>query len=857
VKIRELSLKKDVLQPGEPVEGAVAIEGADPAETLSLTVTCRDNWGRLLAETQPAVRGALKISFELKPLRPLTAEHVIEATLMRTNEVLARTEKTFYVPGVFQKKQPFQFLVWAGAYVPTFAYPDQLVVARNLGFDICFSGTNFDLAEHTRYQPEANLRLGLMSLNRVVVHDHSLPAKYQKTRDQSLLVRNPCLSDPEYRHKITENLKANAALTAGYGALTYMLGDEMSLTTEGGNSPLDICFSKYCLAGFRGDLQKRFGAIGNLNQAWHSSYRSFDEIVPLTWEEAAEKKDYAPWLAHRDYMETVYADMFRWTAEAVKSGNPAGLIGESGIESKVSAYGGYDWAKRMKIEKAVCFYGLGDIPISFADRSTTLLGSWSGYMSREAEQQFLLWRALLHGQNTLGYWYLPLLVKPDLSLTPGGEFTRPYLKEIKEGIGDALGRSEFRYSPIAIHYSQRSCHLSFLLKQRSEADTYRAYVENLDRWNAGLRAAGYIPRFVSPEQIETGGLSKMGYRTLILPLAWILSDREAEQIRAFVDGGGLVIADAQTGLYDEFGRERPQGALDGIFGLKRKNSRITPEVAEFTAGTTSFSSQFSERGVETTGEPVARGKAKTTVFGGISIGGRDESAPTPSVARSGRGKALYLAGAKIDFGRIPNFLGDFLESAGITPPAKVSGSDGLRLPVEIGHFRETGVDYIGILCLPENVPGVNIQTISMKELAKKSAPVTISFREEGRIYEVRGKKYLGQGRSVSDEITPGVVKLYAVIKEEPGLALSLQPIDKPGLAVPFVVRSRGKGKYPAFLSVREPNGSLVPYLSRALSVSGELRDVIPLALNSPRGTWRVLVTDVITGKESSATFVVQ
>ena len=56
-------------------------------------------------------------------------------------------------------------------------------------------------------------------------------------------------------------------------------------------------------------------------------------------------------------------------------------------------------------------------------------------------------------------------------------------------------------------------------------------------------------RFVATPQVEAGALQ--GKRVFVLPYSTALSDREAAEIRRFVEAGGVLLADGATGLFDE------------------------------------------------------------------------------------------------------------------------------------------------------------------------------------------------------------------------------------------------------------------------------------------------------------------
>ncbi len=55
--------------------------------------------------------------------------------------------------------------------------------------------------------------------------------------------------------------------------------------------------------------------------------------------------------------------------------------------------------------------------------------------------------------------------------------------------------------------------------------------------------------FVHEDRLEPERLSK--YRALLLPNIAMLSDRQCQQIRDYVQSGGSIMASFETGLYDE------------------------------------------------------------------------------------------------------------------------------------------------------------------------------------------------------------------------------------------------------------------------------------------------------------------
>jgi hypothetical protein len=93
----------------------------------------------------------------------------------------------------------------------------------------------------------------------------------------------------------------------------------------------------------------------------------------------------------------------------------------------------------------------------------------------------------------------------------------------------------------------------------------------------------YLPVHVD----DIGAQSQL--RLLILPNVGALSDAQVERIRAFVRGGGSVIATGDTSLYDEWGDARSDFALADLFACHRtapapklSAGRSAPRASEHT-----------------------------------------------------------------------------------------------------------------------------------------------------------------------------------------------------------------------------------------------------------------------------------
>jgi hypothetical protein len=73
--------------------------------------------------------------------------------------------------------------------------------------------------------------------------------------------------------------------------------------------------------------------------------------------------------------------------------------------------------------------------------------------------------------------------------------------------------------------------------------------------------------FVHEEDLGAENLKK--YTALILPNTALLSDEQCRQLKAYVDGGGSLIATFETSMYDERNQKRSDFGLAEVFGIKK------------------------------------------------------------------------------------------------------------------------------------------------------------------------------------------------------------------------------------------------------------------------------------------------
>jgi hypothetical protein len=89
----------------------------------------------------------------------------------------------------------------------------------------------------------------------------------------------------------------------------------------------------------------------------------------------------------------------------------------------------------------------------------------------------------------------------------------------------------------------------------------------MDGMYYALLEGRFLFDFVHEEKMAVDDLKK--YSALLLPNTALLSDGQCRQLRAYVDGGGSLLATFETSLYNERNERRPDFGLADVFGIHK------------------------------------------------------------------------------------------------------------------------------------------------------------------------------------------------------------------------------------------------------------------------------------------------
>jgi hypothetical protein len=404
-------------------------------------------------------------------------------------------------------------------------------------------------------------------------------ADYARTKDVKYLVREIELESPSFETGMRAQLEKNVRPVAPLKPMAVYLADESSLTFYG--DAFDVSWAPEALAGFRQWLRQQYASLEALNSAWGTSFKEWDSVVPMTAEQAQQHGNYAPWSDHREYMEQEFVRAFGKASALVHEIDPGGRASISGTQIP-TAHNGCNW---YEIDHQIDYlqpYSDGDQDaMHHLFRPGLTITGFTGYGSVGSDAQHEQWQRLFYGHSGASIFWHYTLLNPDLALSEQGKALAEAFGRLQSGIGRVFMNSTVREDGIAIHFSMASARGAWITDGKIPADlgdsdkTSKNFAELMKRrheWTTALERHGAQFRFLATPQIEGGELEK--YHVLILPYSIAISNKEAHAIEQFMDRGGIVYGDDQTGRMDEHCRWRKaQLWAGGHKGFERTGPR--------------------------------------------------------------------------------------------------------------------------------------------------------------------------------------------------------------------------------------------------------------------------------------------
>lgn len=377
--------------------------------------------------------------------------------------------------------------------------------------------------------------------------------KYRETGDKKYLIRPASYADPEFLDGARQRMRNAAKELKPFFIPAYVLCDEPSLTSY--REDFDFDFHPANIGKFRTSLEAQFGSVQAMNAALGTDFDSFQAIGPPTTAEAKEAGNWGLWNAWRAHNDTIMAEGYGMYRDALREVDPAARISVSGTQY-ATPFDGFDWGKLSPYFDAMNGYSGAEQErkrLSFYPGPGQMKNAKpAGYGRTGQGVRYQVWNALTdHGCGHVMFWWVSFR-NPDLTFCQSAKDYQKVFAEMTGGIGRQYQLGLRHTSPVAIQYSMNSLRAAWMKGQFGQFQAKQVGITQ------DLVAAGFDPVFLSDEQIANGELLKRGIKAVFLPMGLSLGTGEKQggmdmddALRAFLDKGGLVVA-TDPPTHDEF-----------------------------------------------------------------------------------------------------------------------------------------------------------------------------------------------------------------------------------------------------------------------------------------------------------------
>ncbi|MBN1808330.1 MAG: hypothetical protein JW909_04625 [Planctomycetes bacterium] len=539
-------------------------------------VELRDTHGRLLAEARSALDGSGAASGTFPTDRTLTRCLRLKAEVPGNGGVCVQSESApVLVTGWKVPRDDYRVIQWPNETHP-FLRDLERRMMHQWGSDGLFSYEN-DPAEVMLKNISDNFELFEFGINRYTFQYNPFSdifarqkQAWDQTGDKKYLVRQPCLSDPATFRQSKENTERRVLARRKYGIAGYSLGEESSLTSY--RAEIDFCHGTHCLNEFRTAMRRRYSDnLSLLNLHWRTAHRSWDEVVPMTLEEAREHGVPAPWLLHRLFMDEVWATHIDYCRLTIHQHDPSAVVGTTGTQEP-TPFDGHNWPVMMTAYDFLMPYTYADqqeYHVSFGAEGFFSMPP-AGYGNSGDGVRYSTWRSVFYrGMGHVMFWWIAL-VEADLTWSDSGADYMRQFREFRSGIVKQISASDRKFDRVALLYSQPSLNAEFFHKRFEEFKKAR------EAWLLLLHDAGMNPRFITLDSHLPAVPADVD--VLVLYRATALSDAALQALDAFVARGGVILYDVPFGTCDEAGIPRKG---DGTTALPGASLRCVKNVTEY------------------------------------------------------------------------------------------------------------------------------------------------------------------------------------------------------------------------------------------------------------------------------------
>lgn len=841
-QIERLGLSSESFKAGEPVTGEIQIRGA--ASGAQLRLSFWDNYGRLLARQEKPITSDSPIAFSLSSAGCLSRLGTVRAEVIVDGVLAHRKSEEVFIRQT-PKWDDYDVVMYLFGPDPAPGLWPTIQQRLKEMHVTTLSSYPFELSKHANFNVQAQTRLFSEESpdDGPVRQEYTeRKKKYFATKDKKYLQRIYCLNDPAYLAQEAAELKAKATQWVPFSPLSYYIFEEPALTCY--SDAFDLCFSPFCMAKMREWLKAEYGSLDALNSQWETSFKGWDDVTPDTTEEAQQRGNYSSWADHRTFMEQTYAGNYKYVRDVLHTLDPEGIVLLSGSQNSTPHNGCDYYQIDQYIGHMNPYDDISHIELNRSFNPDVRLSGGAGYGMHGRGVLPHFYQKLFHGYWAGSYifWQYSTF-DPDLTFSSSALDMKRAYDEVKEkGIARLLKTASRDNDGIALHYSYPSIHAAWIVEGKivEEVDeelkqagpTYRKFESNRDGWITAVQDLGLQFDFVARQQIEAGELLSRKLKVLVLPFSAALTAREVERIRAFVSAGGTLVADSQAGVMDGHCKWLASGSLDEVLGI----ARLTPPSRETM---------------------IAEAPDRTFRLAGATALEASNGAPLMTHNRYGKGDAYYLnfhldryLKGKEDGGNraVSERLSRLFARTQARPKFRTYGEGGRPLTdFEQISYHDGAVEYAALL----KRAGDEI----------KVEPLKVVFHRKAHIYDVQRNRYLGFTDTINGTISSGDPRLYALLPQVISPPeVKLKGDSRAGQRAVFTVRIPGDKGMPHVVRVQvlDPARKQRSEYSRNIELrDGESEFDFYLALNDPRGMWRVVATEAVSGLRGELAFLLR
>jgi Beta-galactosidase trimerisation domain len=607
----------------------------------------------------------------------------------------------------------------------------------------------------------------------------------------------------------------------------------------------------------------------------------------------------APWCDFRNFMDATFAEAIGRARAVCQAEDPHARCATEGGQAPF-AFGWYNYENVVKYVDVIEPYNIGNnVEVIRSLNSNVIMISTHGFQhkpgapltgedrlyQKRAPQP--IWWGLFHGHRGSIIWddNLPdyrFIDEETRQLTPAASTFADTFLELHKGIAKLIINSRRLHDGIAIHYSQPSMQVHWLMDNLQHArkwmlhsggDRGSHFTGVRNAWTKLIEDLGLQYEFVGAGQIEEGRLTGNAYRALILPQSLAVSSREVEQIRQFVQSGGVLIADYRAATMNEHGRDLGRGQLDDVFGIAHGKGQVSGSAVTGIQNYASLRLEGRKLDLIIGDETLRVTTAKALAQSG--------QIPLIIVNDFGHGKAVFLNAELASYPyhrltpnsqtRLPEIVEQVFGLAGIEPQVRVLDEAGKRLPgTEVVRFENGPYEHVAIFRNPQFDDGGwgNLPTQAEREwagpidnsLLEKQAQITVAWPAAMATYDIRGRRDLGMIDKMQMTLDPWTpLVLTRAPKAIPVFRIEAPVEAQLGNPLMVTLRNESPLLEGAFQIVRlelvKPDGKSYELYARNVRVKSTPHlELFYLAYNDPKGRWKINSYDLITGRIEQTEF---